>query len=194
LLREHKQGDLIEAFTGHARAKDLRRAQKRIGKMTEFFTTLQGGLVKDATKPKRGKSKEIERETTLEKAIETAKEEMEHLMHEVREVVENAAEYNLDQTPRNQTLSETADNLENLDWPDPSPALADLKVFYTVPNKVTSRAARADVAASILEECVDELRDIPEADERYKEAQVFAQELDEISGGIQDCEFPGAFG
>jgi hypothetical protein len=114
-------------------------------------------------------------------------------MHEVREVVDSA-EPPRDQTQRILTLGETADNLESLDWPDPPPALADLKVFYTVPSKVKSRADRAEVAASILEECVDELRDIPDTDERYKEAQAFAQELDAISGGIQDCEFPGMFG
>jgi archaellum component FlaC len=192
LLREHpKQGDLIEAFTGHARTKDLRKAQKRIGKIAEFFTALQAGLA--TTKPKRGKSKEVEQETTLEKAIETAKEDMEDLMHEVREVVDSA-EPPRDQTQRILTLGETADNLESLDWPDPPPALADLKVFYTVPSKVKSRADRAEVAASILEECVDELRDMPDTDERYKEAQAFAQELAAISGGIQDCEFPGMFG
>lgn len=160
-------------------------------------------------------------QTDIESALETFYADIEGLAEEVREVVDSAPE-GLANSPRIETMSETADTLEGIqstDLPeDVVKKIAALEVALgeaeftsvSVTHQVRggkkrgqeSRAVRRDNACASGRAVVDSLREWAEADtddsdehqEAREEASTFADELEAQIDEAEGCEFPGMRG
>ncbi len=144
--------------------------------------------------PRRKRGKPQKFEESLEEAISSAVNHLSELGGECEEVVSDAPP-GISETQRIQTLSDTADTLTGLSEPEVPPALADIKISYTITGKQNlSRWEQACVATSILDACTEALDVIPETDERYQVAQTLSGELQGINDEVEGCEFPGMYG
>ena len=139
-------------------------------------------------------------ECTLLGAIEDAYSQLEELQSECQEIVDNASE-GLSQTQRIQTFEETADALGAADSvPDVPADVADITVRYTEDrrkSKSHSRATRCAEACELLHAATDTLSewlDTCEDDELKDECQSLIDELEEMLGNAEGCEFPGMYG
>jgi hypothetical protein len=146
------------------------------------------------TKPRRRKKVELTKEP-LGDAIGNAFSQLEELGTECREVVDNTAAPGLSGTQRILTLDETANVLEGLSPPDIPNELANIEVEYddTLPRRA-GRGVRATSAVGIIEAVVQVLHAIDENDPRHGEASGLADELENIAGEVEGCDFPGMFG
>jgi hypothetical protein len=147
------------------------------------------------TKPRRRKKGELTKEP-LGDAIGNAFSQLEELGTECREVVDNTADSpGLSGTQRILTLDETANVLEGLSPPDIPNELANIEVEYddTLPRRA-GRGVRATSAVGIIETVVQVLHAIDENDPRHGEASGLADELENIAGEVEGCDFPGMFG
>jgi hypothetical protein len=135
-------------------------------------------------------------------SVEDAYSALEELGSECREIVDNASE-GLSQTQRIQTLSGTADALENLQCSDIPKCVRDLDISYsegTNRNKRRgcSRAMRAQNAANVLEAAADAceawLDEEADAHDDRDEVQALIDELREHADAATSAEFPGMYG
>lgn len=135
---------------------------------------------------------------------ESAVSDLQELGNECREIFDNAGEA-LQQTSRNQTMSETADALEYLELSASIPDdVANLEIEYSVEKPRSrreglSRRARRDNAVALLTAAKDRLEawqsEMESADDDVKEeVSVLIDELDEHIGTAENAEFPGMFG
>jgi hypothetical protein len=133
---------------------------------------------------------------------------------ECREVCDNMPE-SLQSSARYESLSASADALENLSDPDleacNAEPLASATVTYALARR-TSRASRRDEAVAMLQAAADALSeslndtedaedvaleegsDLPEAPYDADAVQSLIDELESIIGEAENCEFPGMFG
>jgi hypothetical protein len=131
-------------------------------------------------------------------------EELHTLAEEAREIVDNAPE-SLQSSPRNVTLSDTADILERLQAPDPPDPpegvegpKKTMQAGIYVPRRrsdSTSRAQRLDNAAmlaasalSVLNDWLDETEDALEKDEKAPDwVDEWRQLIDTIQDNIDEA-------
>lgn len=153
--------------------------------------------------------------TTVGSAVADACGVLEELASECREIVDNAGDSGLSQTSRIQTFDQTASDLENVSEPSVPDELSDLEVVYTQSVKKSkrkgpSRATRCSNAVSLLEAArdvvqnwIDENQDTKQKDADGKEleddvdtsdAETLVSEIEDITGSVESCEFPGMFG
>jgi len=143
-------------------------------------------------------------ECTLEEAVKSGLDELTALAEEIREVVDNA-EGGRAETQRIQTLGETANTLEQISEPTIDGEIAQIKVTYaeSIPSgrRGLSRRTRCDNAISALDAAIEELAmRVDEWDEQHKETKednpykILVEELEDIKGNAEECEFPGMFG
>jgi hypothetical protein len=155
-------------------------------------------------KPRPRAKKPEPREIGLLDAIQEAYSEIETLAQEMRDWADNMEE-NFSATQKYETVSGTADTLEELQEPDdlfgaPRLALNDIKITVQDPTPRRggySRAARNDQVMQLLEQVADAL-DQASADDTLgaaeDEAADLKSELDEAVSELQGCEFPGMYG
>jgi len=142
-------------------------------------------------------------ECTLANAVSNGLGELQSLAEEIREVVDNA-EGGLAQTQRIQTLEATADTLEQINEPEINEELGKLEVRYaeSLPSgrRGLSRRARCDNAINALDAAIEVLQ---EKSDNFSEGEGGSEEdpykdlldeLEEIKGNAEACEFPGMFG
>jgi len=138
--------------------------------------------------------------STIKNAVEEALNDLTGLAEEIREVVDNA-EGGLANTPRIQTLGETADTLDGINEPEIDGAIGDIELEYTQSQgsgrRGLSRSARRDNAVSILDSCISTIQekaDALEEGDQKEELEGLVNELEDIKGAAEECEFPGMFG
>jgi len=146
--------------------------------------------------------------TTVSAAVEDGFSALDELREECGEIVNNATG-GLAETQRVQTFGETESSLQDAGSPPGVPeALAELEVTYTEDrrrSRSTSRATRCAEACAVLEAVVSALDDfeaaMPEKDKRSEAQQELAGELEGLRNQVQDmigsaevCEFPGMYG
>lgn len=141
--------------------------------------------------------------------------EIEDLGSSMREWFDNCNE-NLQQSDKMQTVEQTADTLEGLSEPDLpdwlTPENSDEGPrFDHVEANITplaysrrSRATRCSDVCSLLQNIVDALLEIEEAEEGKKEKEKNQEKIDECStlrdelenaiSELEGCEFPGMYG
>jgi len=142
-------------------------------------------------------------ECTLADAVSNGCSELTSLAEEIREVVDNA-EGGLAQTQRIQTLGETADTLEQISEPTIEGEVAKEMVKYaeSIPSgrKGLSRRIRCDNAINALDAAIEVLQ---EKSDNFTEGEGGSEEdpyknlldeLEDIKGNAEACEFPGMFG
>lgn len=158
-------------------------------------------------------SKTIMRGSSADDVISSAKSTVEELAQEMRSWADSLEE-KFSQTEKYSTVSETADNLEGIDWPEVPESLSDLGVQWseTKSGKRPSRRKRCEsVVDSLrglyealesrrdeLQEQID-LRSEDETDEEEPEALQDActelmESVEVVIDTLESCEFPGAFG
>ena len=143
-------------------------------------------------------------------SISDAISELESLGEECREIVDNA-EGGLRETSRIQTFEETAGTLESVSEPDVPECIAELSINYgeqrpTRKARSMSRQVRCSNAIAVLQaaseaaqQWLDDTDCQPEdmsseKEEQRDEVQTFIDELDNIVGDCESCEFPGMYG
>ena len=124
---------------------------------------------------------------TLGDAVVDAFNKLGELACQCRDVVDNAH----NQTPRIETLGETADALEELKAPDVSAELAQIKVDRPKHRRLRTRGDRRDAALSLIAACTNTLNAIDENDPRRQEARNLCSKLEGASSEAEECEFPG---
>jgi len=139
-------------------------------------------------------------ECTLEVAVKSGLDELTALAEEIREVVDSA-EGGRAQTQRIQTLDETASTLEEINEPTIEGEIAQINVVYVenIPSgrKGLSRRVRCDNALNALDaaiQAIQEKADELEEGDQKKELEGLVNELEDIKGNAEACEFPGMFG
>jgi hypothetical protein len=152
--------------------------------------------------------------TSLSAAISDAISALQSLGEECREVCDNMPE-SLQSSARYESLSASADALENLSDPDlevlDAEPLSSLQVTYVLASR-SSRAARRDEATGMLQaavdalseslndtedaedEALDEGSDLPEAPYDADAVQSLIDELENVISEAENCEFPGMYG
>jgi hypothetical protein len=139
--------------------------------------------------------------TTVADAVSNAFSDLNGLAEEIREVVDNASGTNFENTQRIQTLDETASTLEGLSEPEINENMGKLEVEYreSLPSgrKGLSRRMRCenaisalDAAIAVLQEKADELGE----GDQQEEYEGLVNELEDIKGNAETCEFPGMYG
>lgn len=156
-----------------------------------------------------GSYKHVTTETNVS-AVEDAISNLEELGNECREIVDNASD-GLKETSRIQTFDETAGTLEGISAPDIPECVADLPMTVTTQQSTRrgrgeSRAVRCANAVALLQaaseaaqQWLDDTDCQPEdmsseKEEQRDEVQTFIDELDNIVGDAESCEFPGMYG
>lgn len=156
-----------------------------------------------------GSYKHVTTETNVS-AVEDAISNLEELGNECREIVDNASD-GLKETSRIQTLDETAGTLEGISAPDIPECIADLPMTVTTEQSTRkgrgeSRVVRCANAIAVLQaaseaaqQWLDDTDCQPEdmsseKEEQRDEVQTFIDELDNIVGDCENCEFPGMYG
>ena len=151
-------------------------------------------------------------ETTLGGLVEDGYGIIEGLAESCRESFDNLPE-NLQNTSRNQTLGQAADDLENVSNADVPDGLADIKMSveqsYETTKKGASRSVQRDFAVTMLghaKDRVDEEIAILEAEEDDDESEeddespnrekidqyeAFSEELQTMIDEAESVEFPG---
>jgi hypothetical protein len=139
-------------------------------------------------------------ESTISGAVSDAFSTLSELGEECREVVDNAPE-SLQNSPRNETLGETADALESLSEPDTPKCIGDLPITFTYkPQRRMSRSDRRYEAVRILEAAKDAAQawlddeENAESTADSEEVDAFIGEIEEIVSEAENVEFPGMFG
>ncbi len=147
---------------------------------------------------------------TIEDALSNGFGELQSLRDEVREIVDNAND-SLSQTARIQTLSETADTLDNVadNEPDlPSEFNLTLSVgqlAHKRKNVSASRSIRRDNAvsclAAVVAVCDDHLKTFDSEKERsesdqsaYDMVETLRDNIQEVIDEVDELKFPGMFG
>src|SRR5262249_47946706 len=128
----------------------------------------------------------------LRDAVTDAFNKFAELGYACREAFDNAPE-GLNQSPRNQTLDETASALEDLSAPVIPAELAEIKVNLPKPRKPGSRGDRRNAAVGILAVCTEVLSAIDESDGRYQAARDLCDELQGATAEAENCVFPGMY-
>lgn len=136
-------------------------------------------------------------------AISDAISDLTSLGEECREIVDNASE-NLQQTSRIQTFDETASALEGLSEPDVPEVVAELPITYveqisTRKGRGESRAVRCANSVAVLQAAQEAVATWLEDEENEKhedrdDVEQLANDLEEIIGEAEGCEFPGMYG
>lgn len=136
-------------------------------------------------------------------AISDAISDLTSLGEECREIVDNASE-NLQQTSRIQTFDETASALEGLSEPDVPEVVAELPITYTEQistrkGRGESRAVRCANSVAVLQAAQEAVAMWLEDEENEKhedrdDVEQLANDLEEIIGEAEGCEFPGMYG
>ena len=136
-------------------------------------------------------------------AISDAISDLTSLGEECREIVDNA-EGGLRETQRIQTFDETASALENLSEPDVPEVVAELSITYseqvsTRKGRGESRAVRCSNSVAVLQAAQEAVSVWLEDDANEEHAdrddvEQLANDLEEIIGEAESCEFPGMFG
>lgn len=136
-------------------------------------------------------------------AISDAISDLTSLGEECREIVDNASE-NLQQTSRIQTFDETASALEGLSEPDVPEVVAELPITYveqisTRKGRGESRAVRCANSVAVLQAAQEAVAMWLEDEENEKhedrdDVEQLANDLEEIIGEAEGCEFPGMYG
>lgn len=134
--------------------------------------------------------------------------EIQSLAEEMREWYDNAGD-NLQQGDKFQTISDSADALENISEQDSVTLMTEeVEVYYLPSLKVTSRADRASEAAAQLHAVSEALIEFcDEHDEKadpknekkdvayaYQELRDIADQCEEDAGTVENVEFPGMYG
>jgi len=140
-------------------------------------------------------------ECTVAEAVSNGFSELQALAEEIREIVDNA-EGGLAQTQRIQTLSDTADTLEQLSEPTIEGNIAEIKVTYLESQprgkRGLSRRARCENAISALDAVIAALQEkadeLPDESDAKEELEGLVNELEDAKGNAEGCEFPGKFG
>lgn len=140
-------------------------------------------------------------------SVADAISELTGLGEECREIVDNA-EGGLAETARIQTFDETASALEGVDEPDVPQCIDELEVRYFEQRprrkaRAASRAVRCSNAIALLQavseaaqQWLDDTEAAPEDTNEAERDEVrdFIDNLDNIIGDAEGCEFPGMFG
>lgn len=154
--------------------------------------------------------------TSVPNAIDIFYADTESLAEELREIVDNA-EGGLAETPRIQTLGETADILEGIDGCKPELSMEAEELLRDVVATVgvmmrggrkrgaESRATRASNIANFGRAAAEEMRGVVEKlredeaeaeklGDELQELEEAADALDEAADEVESAEFPGMFG
>lgn len=131
-------------------------------------------------------------------AIDIFYADIEELANEARDIVDNAPG-SLQDSPRNQTLAETADTLEGLvSSKEDAPAIenapkAKIGISVLGGKKAggESRAVRLANACSHASAGVEALRELEEGNE---DLSTWLDTVEEHISEAEGCEFPGMFG
>lgn len=136
-------------------------------------------------------------------AISDAISDLTSLGEECREIVDNASE-NLQQTSRIQTFDETASALEGLSEPDVPECVAELPITYseqisTRKGRGESRAVRCANSVAVLQAAQEAVAmwledETNEEHAERDEVEQLANDIEEIIGEAEGCEFPGMYG
>lgn len=136
-------------------------------------------------------------------AISDAISDLTSLGEECREIVDNASE-NLQQTSRIQTFDETASALEGLSEPDVPECVAELPITYseqisTRKGRGESRAVRCANSVAVLQAAQEAVAmwledETNEEHVERDEVEQLANDIEEIIGEAEGCEFPGMYG
>ena len=136
-------------------------------------------------------------------AISDAISDLTSLGEDCREIVDNASE-NLQQTSRIQTFDETASALEGLSEPDVPECVAELPITYseqisTRKGRGESRAVRCANSVAVLQAAQEAVAmwledETNEEHAERDEVEQLANDIEEIIGEAEGCEFPGMYG
>ena len=145
------------------------------------------------------------RKMSLPDAVSEAFGELQELGQEMRDWADNLEE-KFSTTAKYETVSGTADTLEQHEEPLPPDNLPPLEVhFMDLPQRKRgySRADRCGQACYILDQCFAELDaeiDRLEADDKESNTNLiealteYRDEIDNAKGDCEGCEFPGMYG
>ena len=144
--------------------------------------------------PKR--TKLIEHKGTVSGLIDEGLSELQSLGEEMRSWYDGMPE-NLQSGGKGETVSQSADTLENLPTEIEVPeSAAEAEVVYHLPKpkkRPPSRATRRDAAVNLLEIAKGRLEELQqEQDEEDFDTPI--NELDEAISAASDVEFPGMYG
>ena len=136
-------------------------------------------------------------------SVADAISELQSLAEECREIVDNA-EGGLAETARIQTFEETASTLEGISEPEVPEVVDELEIRYveqrsTRKGRGESRAVRCANAVSLLQAAQEAVSvwledDANEKHDARDDVEQLANDLEEIIGEAEGCEFPGMFG
>jgi hypothetical protein len=142
------------------------------------------------------------RTVSLADAVSEAFSEISSLAEEMREWADNMEE-KFSATQKYETVSETADTLENISEVEVDTELSAVTVTLQDPKpqrRGYSRADRCAQACDILDACVSALEDYASTDDTNRtDAQAEAadelrNELDSAKSDAEGVEFPGMYG
>jgi hypothetical protein len=160
-------------------------------------------MKKTTAKNKRGpRAVAVIREVTLSEALGEAFGEIECLAEEMREWEGNLQE-KFSATSKYETVSETADTLENVREPDIDDKLvaklAEMKIKITDLKPRTrgySRSARMGQAVYIMDLCIDTLEEFAEhaPKDTGDEINSLKDEIETAKNDVEYAEFPGMYG
>jgi hypothetical protein len=122
-------------------------------------------------------------------AVAHAFSELKALGCECSEQVETAPP-GIDQSPRYETLEDTAGVLGDLSIPVVPAGLAAIRVNLPKHRKARSRSQRRDAELGVIETCAKALGAIDEKDLRHEEARDLRSKLEAARAEAAECEFP----
>lgn len=133
--------------------------------------------------------------------VEGALEKLRELYDEIDEIVQNASGTPAENSPRIQTLTETADSLSNVpEGIDIPQAIINLPIKYMESvhkfrSASPSRAIRRDNACSIIRSVIEVAEEFQEQheDEDMENVEAFVTEIADAADEAEGCEFPGMF-
>jgi hypothetical protein len=138
--------------------------------------------------------------STIADAVSSAIGELTALAEEVREVVDNASG-GLENTPRIQTLDETATALEEIEDIEIDERIGKLEISYNQEKsnrkgRGLSRASRRDNAVQIFDAVLEKLGELEpqESNDNEPDYTSLINDLEVIKENAEGVEFPGMFG
>ena len=153
-----------------------------------------------------GRYKSIVLDATVTQAIENGQQDLEELKEEMCSWRDNMEGTPAENSPRFETVTETADTLENMETVDPDDLPEGVGSSWTKygnqkvtsgRQKTPSRAVRCSNACAALEAAAGFLEEVDSdtADDDVTEACTqMATELREIISDVEGLEFPGMYG
>jgi hypothetical protein len=165
-------------------------ASSAISPATNTATASDPGPIPDflPREPKTTSASDSNGGTALGDAVAHAFGKLRGIGDECCEQVENAPP-GIDQSPRYETLDDTARVLGDLTIPVVPVGLAAIRVNLPKRRKARSRGERRDAQLGIIDACAKALGAIDEKDLRHEEAHALCDALKAACAEAEECEF-----